>query len=220
MDSVAILLIESIYQVDYYWGGSMKKLLSFVAAMLLSAVMALPAFAADFSAAQMKKMSTFLSNFTEVRMMDFSAKEVLESSNPYEMIHFGIRHNYVNNYNRSIKRCNCPYGELSMDGSWVRNTLKKYFDYDLKGLPTVKTPEVYFSDGVRYHFRGADGEATYYARVTNAERLANGHVQMTGTIYNAEEPSDILGTFRAIAKPHTWKGQPTWAIISLRARYR
>lgn len=198
----------------------MKKLLSVVAALLLSAVMALPSSAADFTAAQMKKMSTFLSNFTEVGLKDFSAKEVIESSNPYDMVHFGIWHNYVNNYHQSVKRCTCPHGDMVMDGSWVKATLKRYFDYDLKSLPSVKEPDAYYSDGSRYHFWGADGEAAYHARVTKAEKLANGNVQMNGTIYNADEPSDILGTFHAIAKPHTWKGQPTWAIISMRMKYR
>lgn len=201
----------------------MKKLLSIVAALLLSAVMALPSSAADFTAAQMKKMSTFLSNFTEVGLRDFSAKEVLESSNPYDMIHFGVRHNYVNNFRQSVKPCACSHGDAAMDGSWVKASLKRYFDYDLKRLPNVKEPDghmTYYSDGNRYHFYAADGEATYYARVTNAVKLPDGNVQMNGTVYNADEPSDILGTFTAVAKTYTWKGQPTWAIISMRMRYR
>ena len=198
----------------------MKKILSVTAAALLSALIALPSQAADFTAAQMKKMSTFLSNFTEVGMMDFSAKEVLSASNPYEMVHFGIRHNYINNYNQSIKTCNCPHGDLAIDGSWVKASLKRYFDYDLKSLPNVREPEPYYSDGTRYHFRGADGEATYYARVTKAESLPDGNVQMKGQLYNADDKSDVLGNFTAVAKPHTWKGQPTWAIIKLSTQYR
>ena len=204
--------------------GLMKKLLSFAAMVFFSVLMALPSHAETFSAAQMKKMSTFLSNFTEAGMSDFTAEEVLDPKNPAEMIRFGIRHHWLNTFQRTIKPSNDRQHEGEMiDGVYVKESLKRYFDYDLKELPSVKYPddsECYYSDGIRYYFNGADGEAIYYAKVTKAVRLPDGRIQMTGHLYNIEEPSDILGTFTALARPHTWKGKATWAIISMKTRYR
>ena len=206
--------------------GLMKKLLSFAAMVFLSVLMALPSHAAEFSASQLKKMSTFLSNFTEVGMRDFTAEEVLDPKNPAEMVRFCIWHHWLNTHHRTIKPSNTrQHGDAMIDGVYVKESLKRYFDYDLKGLPSVVDPNdpkryLYYSDGVRYYFWGADGEATYYAKVTKAVRLPDGNIQMTGHLYNAEEPSDNLGSFTALAKPHTWKGKATWAIISMKTRYR
>ena len=208
--------------------GLMKKLLSFAAMVFFSVLMALPSHAADFPASQLKKMSTFLSNFTEVGMSNFTAEEVLDPKNPAEMIHFGIRHHWLNTFQRTIKPSNDndrQYGDVMIDGVYVKESLKRYFDYDLKELPSVVDPNdpqryLYYSDGVRYYFSAGDGDPIYYAQVTKAVRLPDGNIQMTGYIYNTEEPSDITGSFTALARPHTWKGKATWAIISMKTRYR
>ena len=208
--------------------GLMKKLLSFAAMVFFSVLITLPSHAADFSASEMKKMSTFLSNFTEVRMGDFTAEEVLDPKNPAEMIRFGIWHHWLNTFRRTIKPSNDndrQYGDVMIDGVYVKESLKRYFDYDLKELPSVVDPDdpqryLYYSDGVRYYFSAGDGDPIYYAQVTKAVRLPDGNIQMTGYIYNTEEPSDITGSFTALARPHTWKGKATWAIISMKTRYR
>ncbi len=210
----------------------MKKLFSFIVVVFFSLWMALPSQAGDFSAAQMKKMSTFLSNFTEVGMSNFTAEEVLDPSHPDKMIHFGVLHHYRNNFHRFIKPANSKYGDAStdgtymIDGSYVKEALKRYFDYDLKSLPSIRNPDLsecpqcrpylYYSDGVRYYFLIGDGDPIYYAKVTKAESLSDGNIQMKGYLYNSDDPSDIRGPFTALAKPHTWKGKATWAIISLK----
>ncbi len=86
--------------------GLMKKLLSFAAMVFFSVLMALPSHAADFPASQLKKMSTFLSNFTEVGMRDFTAEEVLDPKNPAEMVRFCIWHHWLNTHHRTIKPSN------------------------------------------------------------------------------------------------------------------
>ena len=48
------------------------------------------------SAAELKLMSTFLSNFTELGFMNFEAKELTNEDDPADMIRFGIWHNYIN----------------------------------------------------------------------------------------------------------------------------
>ena len=210
--------------------GLMKKLLSFAAMVFFSVLMALPSHAADFPASQLKKMSTFLSNFTEVGMRDFTAEEVLDPKNPAEMVRFCIWHHWLNTHHRTIKPSNDrQHGDAMIDGVYVKESLKRYFNYDLKEpLPSVVDPDdpqgnSYYSDGDHYYFYnsyGPGGDPAYYAQVTKAVRLPDGNIQMTGYIYNAEEPSDITGSFTALARPHTWKGKATWAIISMKTRYR
>ena len=104
-----------------------------------------------------------------------------------------------------------------MDGKYVQESLKRYFDYELKKLPTVEDSDPpYHFDGRLYHFEGADGEATYYAAVKKAVRTGDGLVRMSGDIYNAEDEKDVLGTFTAVARPHAWNGKKTWALLELK----
>ena len=77
----------------------------------------------------------------------------------------------------------------------------------------------YHFDGKLYHFEGAAGEATYFARVESAKKLDDGTVQMQGVVYNADDESIVLGTFTALAKPHTWKGKNTWALLSMKTTF-
>ncbi len=189
-------------------------------APLLLLFLALPVHAADFSATDLKSMSVFLSNFTELGFMDVDAAVFLDEKAPGDMIRFGIWHNYVNNFKSRVKQCNdknCQWGSLTMDGKYVRESLRRYFGYELKKLPTVEDSDPpYHFDGTLYHFEGADGEAVYYAVVNDAKIAKDGLVHMGGDICNAEDKEDILGTFTAIAKPHTWNGKKTWALVELR----
>lgn len=173
-----------------------------------------------FSSKQMKEMSVFLSNFTELGFMNIDTKKFLDEAAPGEMIRFGIWHNYVNNFNSRIKQCrtkDCKWGSLTIDGKYVQESLKQYFDYTLKKLPNVEdtVPACHY-DGRQYHFEGADGEAVYYACVSTAETSADGLIVMRGELYNAEDRNDILGTFTATARPHKWNGRDTWALVSLK----
>ena len=202
----------------------MKKFMPYLCVMLFAVSLpAAGAFAAgDFKAAELKLMSTFLSNFTEQGFFDFDAKEITNPDSPADMIRFGIRHNYINNYKSRIAPCkikDCPYGGLVIEGKYVTESIKKYFDYDYKKLASVtESDPPYHYDGKLYHFAGADGEAVYYARVDKAEKKTSGQIVMTGELYNADDKDDILGTFEALAKPHKFGGKDTWAILSLRSK--
>ena len=176
-----------------------------------------------YSSADLKKMSTFLSNFTELGFMNFDAKELTDETNPADMIRFGIWHNYRNNFKSRISKCtkkDCKWGSLVIEGKYVTESIKKYFDVDYKKLASVtESDPPYFYDGKLYHFEGADGEAVYFARVDEAEKNAKGQIIMRGEIYNAEDEQDILGTFEALAKPHKFGGKDTWAIINMVAEF-
>ena len=179
------------------------------------------------TAQELKLMSTFLSNFTELGFCDFDVKEsgpddiqhLGGDAGMADLIHFGVRHNYVNNFKTRIKQCskkNCEHGSLTIDAKFVAESVKKYFDIDLKHR-TVEGGTPYYFDGKLYHFEGADGEFVYHARVKEATK-EGGVVRMTGYIYDAdaEEEEERPDTFEAIAKPHKWEGKDAWAILYMK----
>jgi hypothetical protein len=183
------------------------------------------ALGADFSKDDLKRMSVFLSNFTELSMYTFDTATVTSD----ELINFGVRHNDVNNNKSRIKSCqlkDCPYGSETIDAKYVTESIKKYFDVDFKDHANVKPNFKYFAeylyyfDGSRYYFSGADGDTPYYARVEEADTNNAGQVIMKGILYNADDESDIYGSFEAVAKPHKFGGKNTWAIISLKTEKR
>lgn len=197
----------------------LMKRFAAAAGLAIALLSASPAISADFSPEQTKKMSVFLSNFTELGYLDFDRADILNENDPADMIRFGIWHNYVNNYKSRIAPCRtkeCGWGSLTIKGAHVRESVKKYFDYDIRKLVTVEQSDPpYHLEGDVYHFEGADGELTHFARVEKAVKRNDGTVFMEGVLYNAEDAKEKLGTFKAVARPHTWNGKPTWAIMSL-----
>ncbi|MCR5347236.1 MAG: hypothetical protein K6E38_05605 [Fretibacterium sp.] len=198
--------------------------------LLLCAVAANAASAKGFTVQQLKSMSTFLSNFTEIGLFNFDIEKSgdddalhlgSDPSHP-DLIRFGIWHNYINNFKSRIKPCkkkNCEYGSLTIEGKFVSDSVRKYFDIDLKNRSVDDSDPPYHFDGKLYHFEGADGEAVYYAEVKQAEW--NGKiVRMAGELYNAEDKDDRPWTFEATAKPYKWNNKDTWAILSLRTNFR
>ena len=196
----------------------MKKRLkaSVVLAALLALTLACGASAAQFGKDEMRRMSVFISNFTEVGLYDFDLD--LDVS---DLIRFGIRHNYINNYKSRIKLCKdkeCPHGTLTIEGKFVVESVKKYFDLDLKNQSvTDSDPRCHF-DGKLYHFEKAEGETVYYADVQQASREGK-VVNMSGELYNVENKKERPAKFQAVAKPYNWKGKDTWAILSLETEW-
>ena len=179
----------------------------------------------DFSKDQMRRMSIFISNFTELGMLNCNVRTLLDESNPHAMLDFSIRHNYFNNYNSSVASCpllDCPWGPLTMKGGAVQTSLKRYFDYDLPWLPSAeKGSPPYHFDGSLYHFTPPEKPGLVrFARVNRARLTNEGLVKMRGEIYNAENEKEILGTFKAVAKPHTWNGRKTWALVEIHTKER
>lgn len=171
-------------------------------------------------AAQLKLMSTFLSNFTELGFLNFETKELSADNSP-DLIRFGVWHNYVNNYQSRIKNCrikDCQWGTLTIDGPKVAESVKKYFGLDVKLISVTESDPPYYYDGKLYHFAGADGEDVYHARVTEVFE-ESGRIRMTGEVYNADDETDKLGQFEALAKSHQYGGKDTWAILSLKTKY-
>ncbi len=199
---------------------SFKKI--FCVAFLVTS-MAFPAHAAEFSAKEMKEMSIFLSNFTELRLLNVKASEFLNEKAPGDMIHFGIWHNYINNFKSRIRLCKdkgCKWGSLTLEGKYVQESLKKYFDFDLKKLSSVEdSNQPFHYDGKLYHFEGADGDSLYVAKVKNAITGKDGLIRISGEVYDDTDSDvghvEIVGPFTALVRPHTWNGRKTWSLIEL-----
>ena len=191
-------------------------------APLLLLFLALPVHAADFSATDLKSMSVFLSNFTELGFMDVDAAAFLDEKAPGDMIRFGIWHNYVNNFKSRIKMTpNGKYG-AAIDAKFVAESVDRYFGLPLRHQ-NVKDADFYF-DGRNYQFAPADGEATYYCQAKQVwERLGVGDLptwRVTGDIYNTEDPMDRPATFEAFVYPSTWNGKETWIVQSLVTKWK
>lgn len=183
--------------------------------------------AGAFSAADLKRMSTFVSNFAEARFPDFDLQKGQEPSN-LELIRFGIRHNYINNFKSRLKHClekSCTHGSMSIEAKFVAESVKKYFDLGLnhRSSPDGDDGHVSFHfDGTRYHFDPADGDPIQFAKVTRATK-EGGIVRMAGDIYsesNADERPELVASFTVTARPHKWNGKNTWAILSLKREYQ
>ena len=89
------------------------------------------------SKSDMKRMSVFLSNFTEAGLFNFDMKADFDGddeqegetpthlgipANVTELVRFGIVHNLINNYGSRIKKCrdrNCESGPLVIDKKFV-----------------------------------------------------------------------------------------------------
>ena len=179
----------------------MKKFL-FVCAVLVLVCLSGSAFGA--SKQELKRMSTFLSNFTELSMYYINVDTIAAD----ELIHFGIWHNYVNNYRSRIE--DGTKGRKVIDGEYVAESVKKFFDLKLKHRSTEEADY----DGEYYHFMPADGETRYYAEVKSVIRKGK-VITMKGELYNSEDKADRPGLFTAEAKPYKYKGEDRWALLTL-----
>ena len=195
---------------------------------VLGFLFAEPCLAQDAGAKERASMGVFLSNFSEVHMLNFDAADVLNPEKPYAMIRFGIWHNYINNYKKRIRNCTdagCKWGSLTIDGRYVKESIERYFGYKLKECPSVEgslapTPaDSYHFDGKVYHFEGAAGEAVYHAKVDRAWQREDGLFEMQGRMCLAEDMEDCPARFTALARPHVWKGRKTWAAVSLHTQF-
>jgi hypothetical protein len=173
----------------------------------------------EFSATQLEKMGTFISNFSEIGMYSIDASDL---QNPDFLIRFGIWHIYCNDRaGTRAKPCvrDCPWGQLAVDGNAVAESIEKYFGVQFTRHRSVDNDWLRCHwDGSRYHFSGADGEMHPCARVLKATKLPHGFVRMEGVFYDPEEPENVDGSFTALAKSSVWKGKAAWTLVKLESR--
>lgn len=148
------------------------------------------------SQAELKKMGVFLSNFTELRIDKFNLNNINDS----ELIHFGVWHNYINNYEK--------LGVTTKDDKYfiskknVEQTIYKYFNIKFKNHKTV---DRFIFNKQGYSFVGADGEAINYVRVQRVYDLGNNKLRLSGQYYDPDEDTDegtieLKGEVEAVVK--------------------
>ena len=212
----------------------MRKILCVIVLVLALAEAAFPA-----SKAELKKMSVFLSNFTEAGFFNFDMKADFDDdedeqegepkthlgipANVTELVRFGIIHNYINNYKSRIRKCTdrkCEAGPLTIEAKFVNESVRKYFGVDLarKDLsPIDEDPSAAFSfDGKLYHFdpdsfREPGNDKVYYADVQGVTKRAGGNLMFAGDIYNSKQITDRPGIFAATVKP----SGNSWVIVDM-----
>ena len=170
---------------------------------------------------ELKAMSVFVSNFTEQGIMDVVTEEMAQPDKYPDLVRFGIRHNYINNFKSRIEtntKNTREHGDVRIKASWVEESVLKYFGLKIKADKSVEQvyPPYHF-DGTSFHFQAADGEATWHARVKKASNPQKGVWEISGEVYNADDPTDILGGFKAVIKESVWKNKPHYFMVRLSA---
>ena len=165
------------------------------------------------SADELKRMSIFLSNFTEIGLYEIHNANRMTLD---ELVHFGVQHNFINN-KKLVKKLKS--GVFSIDGKSVAESIKKYFALDIKTSELASVSYIgqnYDYDGKNYTFTQENAYDTiYYARVTGVYKEGS-KILLEGEIYNIKDTNDVLGSFSAYAKPWKYGGKETWALLSLK----
>ena len=211
----------------------MKKVFS---ALILLFLFAGASFGA--SSSDLKKMSRFISTFTEAGLFNFDITDAepddeadeheepkIHLGNPYnaaELIRFGIVHNLINNRG-SLKQCrdsNCESGSLTLDKKIVFDSVKKYFGIDIskKDFTNIveENPSVVFSfDGNLFHFdedsfSEPGNDTVYFADVQGVIKKGK-YLSFAGDIYDSQNKTTRPGMFAATVRPD----KDSWVIISM-----
>ena len=175
---------------------------------------------------QIKAMSLFLSNFTELGFMEASTEEMAKPENYPDLVRFGVWHNYINNFKSRIERNDAKsqkHGDVRIKASWVEESVLKFFGLKVTADRSVDQsyPPYYFDAAKKaFHFWAADGEAAWYARVKNAESPEKGVWNLSGEIYNADDPKELWGDFEAVIRESDWKGKPSYVLVSIRSEMK
>ena len=173
---------------------------------------------------QLKAMGIFLSNFTELGLMNVSTEEMTRPESYPDLVRFGVWHNYINNFKSRIE--NVPEkarekGDLRIEAKWVEESVLKYFGLKIEANKSVdqSDPPYLYEEGY-FYFWGADGEAAWYARIEEASNPEKGLWELSGEIYNADDPQEILGDFRATVKEAQWNAKQTYVLVRMSTEFR
>ncbi|MEK5141442.1 MULTISPECIES: hypothetical protein [Paenibacillus] len=163
----------------------------------------------NVGAAEMKKLGTFLSNFTELNLDEFDAKRV----NNAELIRFGVWHNYINNFNSRISTSN---GKLFISKTHVETSIQKYFNTQFRNHRSVNG---FGFNGKGYIFDGADGMPVYYVRAQDVFDLGQNKLRVRGVLYDADSPStEMVSEVEAVVKKVKVQNNISYALVTLKVK--
>lgn len=144
----------------------------------------------NLSKEEIKKLNTFFSNFSEVRLLSFSKSELEQT----ELIRFAVLHNQINNYSKFE---NAGDNLIKIKKEIIEQTSEKYFGYKITNHQS--TDEIEFKNGY-YTITDSSGEAYYFSQINNLYDLENGEFLAEVTIYVVG--SGWTGDYQA--NPETW----------------
>ncbi len=173
---------------------------------------------------ELQAMGLFLSNFTELGFTEIVTEEMARPENYPDLVRFGIMHNYVNNFKSRIEKNKegaQGYGDFRIKASWVEESLRRYFGLEVAANKSVDASDPpYHFDGKYFHFWASDGEAPWYARVEKATSPQKGLWELSGVVYNADDPEELLGDFSAVIREGLWKGKLHYVLVRLKTEVR
>lgn len=117
-----------------------------------------------------KKLSVFLSNFSEVGFDNFDIADYTDE----QLIEFAIWHTYINNYNAIISVTDSEHYYAKISADTIFDVVDKYFGISVmhKSVGYIDDPNHWnygqylylFKDGY-YYFTGADGESLSWSEI-------------------------------------------------------
>lgn len=208
----------------------MKRLIVFCLFFVTSFV-----FAQEFAvkmnadAATLKRMSTFVSNFTEVSEVEPSAI----SKNPTleEYIQFAVWHFIINvkasrlHKTKPILSDGKRYPTVGVSAEDVISIIKRYFDVDLSKEIQALKPRPYNWENASPAYDGnyfitTHGHSPDEPPESECHCGGSAGPATVTAAYVYKDEIMMLGTCGEIkvyarAKNHVWKGKPTWALLEM-----
>jgi len=141
------------------------------------------------SAAEMKKLNVFFSNFSEAYLAPFTAGNISDE----ELIKFGVLHNFINNRKQFQK--SGEYVMVTFDA--VSKSIEKYFG---KTFKNHKPTDDFKYKGGYYFIQDADGEAFTFSQVGSVSDIGGDKYVAMVNVYSASSgwTGDVNGS------PKTW----------------
>jgi hypothetical protein len=159
-----------------------------------------------------KRMSAFVSNFTEVEMFEIQNSTMMKYG---EFVYFGVMHNYLNNP-KLVKKT--PDGKLTVDGRQIFAAVEKYFGLEIdpgdeRTSATHKGKKFEYKNKI-FVFDLPAQRKIIHASVDSAYE-EDGVILMKGLLYNKDDASEERGDFWAYAEKTDRGGEEEWTLISL-----
>ncbi|AWB42960.1 hypothetical protein DCC85_01095 [Paenibacillus sp. CAA11] len=149
----------------------------------------------------MKKIGTFLSNFTELHIERLNSNNLKDA----DLIYFGVWHNFVNNFNSTIS--NYSGGHLFISKAKIEQSIKKFFNIKFKSHKSIQGIKF---NGKGYVFDGASGDPVDYVKVINVYDMGSSTFEVYGELY-----ADPYSWVEAVIKKITENKKSRYILISL-----
>lgn len=199
----------------------------------------------SFTDEEYKKLSIFLSNFSEVGFIDFDIADYKDE----QLIEFAIWHTYSNNYDAIINETDEAHYDLKISADIIFDVVDKYFGISVihKSVGYIDDPnhwnygqyQYLFKDGY-YYFTGADGEPLSWSEIVELYDNGDGTFTAVTNEWASQEvsaqyerrkywshlvhPDDVWegavasGGHSSVIAPYSYGGKDTYKLLSRTVR--